>query len=98
MVGADLEGLVPTHHQPGLLVLFVPQQSHVTSSTLLPLLAITIESEQLGPHLEGLLLGFFIGLGLDLLRQADDGLEVDFGRFGSFLLLLLASLIHLFHI
>ena len=96
MVGADLEGLVPTHNQPGLLVLVVPQKSHITSSTLLRLLAITVESEQLGAHLEGLLLGFFVGLGLDLLRQADDGLEVDLGGFGSLLLVLSISITHLF--
>lgn len=86
MVSADLEGLVSTHNQPGLLVLAVLQQSHVTSATLLPLLAIPVEPKQLGAHLESLLLEFFVGLGLDFLRQADDGLEMDFGGFGSFLL------------
>lgn len=86
MVSTDLEGLVQTHDQPGLLVLAVLQQPHVTSATLLPLLAIPVKSEQLSAHLKGLLLEFFVGLGINFLRQADDGLEVDFGGFGSFLL------------
>lgn len=86
MVGADLEGLIPTHDQTGLLVLLVLQQTHITSTTLLPLLAVTVEFEELGAHLEGLLLELLVGLGLDLLGQADDGLEVDFGGFGSIIL------------
>lgn len=87
VVSADLEGLVTAHHQAGLVVLGVPQQSHVTGTTLLPLLAGGVESEQLSAHLEALLLEFFVGLGLDFLGEADDGLEVNFGGFGSFLLL-----------
>lgn len=86
MVSADLEGLVSAHHQPGLLVLLVLQQPHVASTTLLPFLGFTVESEQLGAHLEGLLLEFFIGLGVDLFSQADDRLEVNFRGFGSLLL------------
>lgn len=86
MVSADLESLVTAHHQPGLLVIGVLQQPHVTGTTLLPLLALTVESEQLGTHLEGLLLLFFVGLGLDLFGQANDRLEVDFRGFGSLLL------------
>lgn len=86
MVSADLEGLVSAHHQPGLVVLLVPQQPHVASTTLLPFLGVTVESEQLGAHLEGLLLEFFIGLGVDLFSQANDRLEVNFRGFGSLLL------------
>lgn len=87
MVSADLEGLVSAHHQPGLVVLLVPQQPHVASTTLLPFLGVTVKSEQLGAHLEGLLLEFFIGLGVDLFSQANDRLEVNFRGFGSLLLL-----------
>lgn len=86
MVGADLEGLVSPHDQTSLAVLLVLQQSHITSTTLLPLLAVTVELEQLGAHLERLLLELFVGLGLDLLGQVDNGLEVDVRGFGSFLL------------
>lgn len=87
MVSADLEGLVAAHHKAGLLVLLVLEQSHVTSATLLPLLALTVEAEQLSTHLESLLLQLLVGLGLDLLRQADDRLEVDIGGLGGFVLL-----------
>lgn len=86
VVSADLEGLVAAHHQAGLLILGMLQQSDITGTTLLPLLAVGIESEQLSAHLEGLLLEFFVGLCLDFLGEADDGLKVDFRGFGSFLL------------
>lgn len=87
MVGADLQGLVTAHDQAGLLVLLVLQQTHITSTTLLPLLAVTVELEKLGAHLEGLLLQLLVGLGLDLLSEADDGLEVDIDVLGGFLFL-----------
>ena len=86
VVGADLEGLIPAHDQAGLLVLLVLQETDVTSTTLLPLLALTVELEQLGAHLEHLLLELLVGLGLNLLGQADDGLEVDIGGFGGLVL------------
>lgn len=86
MVGADLEGLIPTHDETGLLVLLVLQQTHITSTTLLPLLAVTVELEKLGAHLEGLLLKLLVGLCLDLLGQANDGLEVNFGGLRSVIL------------
>lgn len=87
MVGADLQGLVTAHDQTGLLVLLVLQQTHITSTTLLPLLAVTVELEKLGAHLEGLLLQLLVGLGLNLLGEANDGLEVDIDVLGGFLLL-----------
>lgn len=77
MVGADLEGLVAAHDQTSLAVLPVLQQADVTGSTLLPLLRLLLEDEQLGAHLEKLLLGLLVRLGLDLLGQADHRLEVD---------------------
>lgn len=86
VVGADLEGLVSPHDQTSLAVLLVLQQSHVTSTTLLPLLALTVELEQLCAHLERLLLELFVGLDLDLLSQVDDGLEMDVRGLGSFIL------------
>ena len=88
MVSADLEGLVSAHHQPGLVVLLVPQQPHVASTTLLPFLGVTVKSEQLGAHLEGLLLELLVGLCLNLLGQANDGLEVNFGGLRSVILVL----------
>ena len=89
VVGADLEGLVSAHDQTGLLVLLVLQQPHVTSTALLPLLALTVKLEQLGTHLKGLLLELLVGLGLDLLSQTDHGLEVNLGGFGGIVLVLL---------
>lgn len=86
VVGADLEGLVPAHDQTGLLVLLVLQETDVTSTALLPLLALTVKLEQLGPHLEHLLLELLVGLCLHLLGQANDGLEVDIGGFGGLIL------------
>lgn len=77
VVGADLEGLVATHDQTGLAVLLVLEQADVTGSTLLPLLRALLEDKELGAHLEELLLGLLVCLGLDPLGQADHGLEVD---------------------
>lgn len=87
MVGADLEGLVSSHNKSGLAVLLVLQQTDITSAALLPLAGLLDELEELGAHLEKLLLGLLVGLGLDLLGQLDDGLEVDvLGLGGSIIL------------
>lgn len=83
MVGADLEGLVTAHDQAGLAVLLVLKQTDVTSASLLPLAGLLDELEKLGAHLEDLLLRLLVGLGLDLLGQLDDGLEVDILGLGS---------------
>jgi hypothetical protein len=87
VVGADLEGLVSSHHQTGLLVLLVLQQSHITGTTLLPLPGFAVELEKLRAHLEDLLLKFLVGLDVDLLGQVDDRLKVDFGGFRGLILL-----------
>lgn len=86
VVSADLQCLVSSHDQSGLAVLLVLQQSHVSSTTLLPLVGITDELEELGAHLEGLLLEFLVGLDINFLCETDDGLEVDIFGFGSFIL------------
>lgn len=88
VVGADLEGLVAAHDQTGLLVLLVLQQTHIAGTTLLPLLAFAVKLEQLGAHLEGLLLELLVGLGLHLLGQANNGLEVNIGGLGGLILVL----------
>ncbi len=87
MVGADLEGLVAAHDQAGLAVLAVLEQADVASAALLPLARVGDVLEELGAHLEDLLLALLVGLDLDLLRQVDDGLEVDVFRLGGLLLL-----------
>lgn len=87
VVGADLEGLVTSHDQAGLAVLLVLQQADVTSTALLPLLRILLEDKQLRTHLEELLLGLLVCLRLDLLGQADYGLEVDILGLGGILAL-----------
>lgn len=77
MVGADLQSLISSHNQSCLAVLLVLQQSDITSSTLLPLVGLTNELEELGAHLEGLLLELLIGLDVDFLSKANDGFEVN---------------------
>lgn len=97
MVGADLESLLASHHQADLGVLLVLEQSDITSSALLPLassggglLAVLLggldELEQLGAHLEELLLRLLVGLDVDLFGQLDDGLEVDVFALGGLVL------------
>lgn len=54
----------------------MPQQPHISGTPFTPLLALTVELEQLGPHLEGLLFAFLVGGRLDFLGQVHDGLEV----------------------
>lgn len=86
VVSADLEGLVTSHNQSGLAVLFVLEKADITSSALLPLARLLGELEQLCAHLEELLLGLLVSLGLDLFGELDDGLEVDVLALGSLLL------------
>ena len=69
VVSADLEGLVAAHDQASLQVLLVLQQTDITSTTLLPLLALGVELEELGAHLEDLLLNLLAGLHLHDLLQ-----------------------------
>ena len=87
VVGADLEGPVTAHDETGLAVLEVLEEANITSTALLPLTALPDELEKLGAHLEELLLGLLVGLGLDLLGQVNDGLEVDILGLGSLLVL-----------
>ena len=87
MVGTDFEGLISAHDQPCLAVLLVLEQSDVASTSLLPFTAVAVKLEQLGTHLKGLLLGFFMSLGIDFLGQTDDRLEVSIGFFFFSLLL-----------
>jgi hypothetical protein len=69
VVGADLEGLVSAHDEAGLQVLLVLQQTDITCTTLLPFLALGVELEELGAHLEHLLLNLFAGLDLHHILQ-----------------------------
>jgi hypothetical protein len=55
----------------------VLQQPNITSTTLLPLIAILDELEKLGAHLEYLLLELLVGLDIYFLGEADNGFEVD---------------------
>jgi len=77
VVCANLEGLVSAHNQSCLSVLLVLQESHITGTTLLPLVGLADELEELGAHLEGLLLNFLTGLNVNLLGEMNDWLEVD---------------------
>jgi len=76
VVGADLERLVSAHHQPGLAVLTMLEQPDIARTALLPLPRVLVEFEQLGSHLECLLLQLLVRLGIHLFRQAYDWLEV----------------------
>jgi hypothetical protein len=75
----------------------VLQQPNVAGTTLLPLLAVTVESEELGAHLEDLLFKLFVGLGLNLLGQADDRLKVNIGGLGGLVLCELLEILAFFH-
>ena len=77
MICADFQSLISSHNQSSLAILLVLQQPNITSSTLLPLIAVFDELEELSTHLENLLLELLIGLDVDFLREADNGLEVD---------------------
>lgn len=77
MVGADLEGLIAAHNEASLAVLLVLQESNISGTALLPLVGLADELEELGAHLEGLLLNLLSGLDIDLLGKADDWLEVN---------------------
>jgi hypothetical protein len=79
MVGADLQRLVSAHDQPGLAILLVLEQPDISSTALLPLAALAVELEELSTHLEHLFLGLLVGLGLDLLREVHNRLEVNVG-------------------
>lgn len=86
MVGADLKSLVSPHHKSRLAILLVLEKSNISSSTLLPLVGLTNKLEQLGAHLEGLLLNLLTGLNLNLLSKTDNRLEVDILGLRSFVL------------
>jgi len=77
VVGAHLERLVTSHHKTGLAILAMLEESDITRATLFPLARFAVEFEELSSHLENAFLEFFVGLGLDFLRKADDGLEVN---------------------
>lgn len=48
MVGANFEGLISSHNKASLAVLLVLEQSHITSTALLPLLRASVELEKFG--------------------------------------------------
>lgn len=77
MIRADLQSLVSPHHQSRLAILLVLKQPHIASTSFLPLVRLPNEFEKFCAHLKGLLLEFFISFDLNLLREANDGLEVD---------------------
>jgi len=87
MIGADLERLVTAHDQTSFAVFLVLQKTSVASAALLPLSCLFHKLEELGAHLEHLLLRLLVGFGLDLLRKPNDGLEVDVFGFGCLLFL-----------
>jgi len=87
VVRADLERLVAAHDQPRLTVLLVLQQAYVAGPALLPLARLADKLEELGPHLEQLLLRLLVGLDLDLFRESNDGFEVHILRLGGLVVL-----------
>jgi len=91
MVGANLERLVPSHHESCLAILLVLEQSDITSTSLLPLPRATVELEQLGAHLERDLFPLFIGRCVNFLGQTDDRLELRVVALLDLLLVILQS-------
>jgi hypothetical protein len=89
VVGANLQGLVTTHNKSGSAVLLVLEQTDFTGTALLPLSAVAVELEELGTHLESLLLALLVCLGVDFLGKVNNGLEVDVGLLVVNLILLL---------
>ena len=95
VVGTDLQSLVATHNKADLLALLVSEKTNFTGSALLPLEIVLCETEELGTpeilldldrwviesdvHLEECLLVLLVSLGLDLLGELVNGLEVDIG-------------------
>lgn len=77
VVRANLEGLISAHNQTCLVVLSVLEEPHITGTTLLPLVGVADELEELRAHLESLLLNLLAGLDLDFVGEMDDGLEVN---------------------
>jgi hypothetical protein len=77
MVGADLKSLVAAHNESCLAGFLVFEETNVTSTALLPLVRLLDELEELGAHLEELLLRLLVGLHLNLFGQADNRLKVD---------------------
>jgi hypothetical protein len=55
----------------------VLQESNVSSPTLLPLISLLVELEELCAHLENLLLELLVSLNLNFLGETDDWFEVD---------------------
>lgn len=88
VVGADFKSLVTSHNQTRLAILLVPQQANIASATLLPFSALTVKFKELRAHLEGLFFRLLVGLGLNLLRQMDDGLELNIRLVGLWVLFL----------
>lgn len=93
MVGTDLEGLISAHNQTCLAVISVLEKSHIASTTLLPLVGLADKLEELGTHLEGLLLDLLAGLDIDFLGETNDRLEVHILRLWFLLLKKLYELI-----
>lgn len=95
MVRANLEGLISAHNQTCLAVLPVLEEPHVTGTTLLPLVGLADELEELRAHLESLLLNLLTGLNLDFIGKVDDGLEVDILRLWCLVLVKFGKLVSL---
>jgi hypothetical protein len=88
VVCADLERLVSSHNQSRLAILLVLQQPDIASTPLFPFPALAVKLEQLSSHLEDTLFQFLVCLGLDLLCEVDNWLEMDvwLSGFGVFIL------------
>jgi hypothetical protein len=77
MIRADLKCLISSHNQSCLAILLMLEESDITGTALLPLIAVSNKLEELRPHLESLLLELLVGLDLDFLGEADNRLEVN---------------------
>ena len=95
MVRANLKGLISAHNQTCLAVLSVLEEPHITGTTLLPLVGVADELEELRAHLECLLLNLLAGLDFDFVGEMDNGLEVDVLRLWCLVLVNFGKLVSL---
>jgi hypothetical protein len=88
VVCANLKCLISPHDQTSLLVFLVFQQPNIPCPTLLPLPGVSIKTEELGPHLESLLLHFLICLCFHRFSQVNNRFKMYIRGLGCLLIIL----------
>ena len=78
VICAHLECPISPHNQSGIAILGLVQLD-IPRAPLLPFSTVTIESKELGPHLENLFHVLLVCLDILFLSEVHDRLEFDFG-------------------